>query len=93
MLKRVALPIVALVVLLMLSSVPANGGVQFHVFVGPRIHTYPVYTYPYGYAYPYPRYYPYANYYLAPRYTHSYYTYTWHRRHELAEHHMRHRRR
>jgi hypothetical protein len=64
MLKKLALPVVALAVMLILSSAPAKAAVQFGITVGPS----PVYTYP---AYPYyydPYVDPYAYSYVAPYY-------------------------
>jgi hypothetical protein len=61
MLKKIALPVVALLVMLILSSAPAQAAVRFGIGIGA-----PVYTYP---AYPvYPAPYPYVapNYYYAP---------------------------
>jgi hypothetical protein len=67
MLKRFGIPVVALVVLMIFSTAPAQAGVHFGVSVGPA---YPYsYAYPYAYnpyyAYPYPAYpyaYPYSPY-------------------------------
>jgi len=81
---RITLPIVTLLILLMLASVPASAAVRFHVYVGPRVYAYPTYPYAYPYAYD-GYYYPYSNYYAAPAY--PYYSYRWHRRaHERFEH-------
>ena len=66
MLKKIALPVVALVGLLFLASAPAKAAVQFGITVGPPVYTYPAYPYysdPYAYSYAYPYSY---NYYVAP---------------------------
>ena len=78
MLKKIALPVVALFALLILASAPAKAAVRFGITVGPPVYTYPVYPYysnPYAYSYAYP-YTPdsYNNYYYAPapRYVYPY---------------------
>jgi hypothetical protein len=54
MLKKIGLPIIALLALLVfITPAPAHAGVRFGVAVGP--------AYPYGYAYPYTYPYAYAN--------------------------------
>jgi hypothetical protein len=63
MLKKIALPVVALVVMLILASAPAKAAVQFGVTVGPPVYTYPAYP---NYSGPY--YDPYADPYAAPNY-------------------------
>jgi hypothetical protein len=98
MLKKIALPVVALVVMLILASAPAKAAVRFGVTVGPPVYTYPAYPYdPYAYANPYadPYAYPgyYDNYYYAPApaYAYPYFSYGYrggfgHGGHELQEH-------
>lgn len=71
MLKKIALPLVALVVLLMLSTAPAKAGVSFGITVGPPVYTNPA---PYYYQDPYaynPYAYDYYNY-PAPTYVYPY---------------------
>jgi hypothetical protein len=93
MLKRIGIPIFALVALLILFSTPqaANAAVRFGVYVGAPVYTYPAYPY----AYAYPRYYaPYPVYtYPAPVYGYGYpysnYFLRVHRRHEWREHEWR----
>ena len=63
MLKKIALPVVALVVMLILASAPAKAAVRFGVTVGP-----PVYTYPANPYYPDPYVDPYVDPYYAPNY-------------------------
>ena len=77
MLKKIALPVVALVAILILTSTPAKAGVGIGVTIGPPVYTYPAYPYdPYAYTapyydpYAYPGYYNYAPAYVAPY--HSY---------------------
>ena len=76
MLKKIALPVVALVVMLILASAPAKAAVRFGVTVGPPVYTYPAYPYdPYAYANPYadPYAYPgYYDYYYAPAPVYAY---------------------
>ena len=94
MLKKLALPVVALAVFLILASAPAKAAVRFGITVGPPVYTYPAYPYyqdPYAYSYAYPYNY---NYYYAPvptyvyPYRHTYRNYDRfreHQRHELHE--------
>ena len=74
MLKKLALPVVALAVMLILSSAPAKAAVQFGITVGPSpVYTYPAYPYyPNTYAAPYA--YPYVapDYYYAPAPVYTY---------------------
>jgi hypothetical protein len=97
MLKKIALPVVALVAMLILASAPAKAAVRFGITVGPPVYTYPAYPYdPYVYANPYadPYAYPgyYDNYYYAPApvYAYPYFSYGYrggdHGRHEMNEH-------
>jgi hypothetical protein len=71
MLKKLGIPILALVAMLTLISPPAaNARVRFGVTVGsPYVYTYPAYPYPYVYRYPY--------YYSYPRRVYVYPS--WHR--------------
>jgi hypothetical protein len=58
MLKRLGIPLVALLALLMIvSPTPANAKVRFGVgiYTGPPVYSYP--AYPYAYPYPYSDYY------------------------------------
>ena len=96
MLKKIALPVVALVVMLILASAPAKAAVRFGITIGPPVYTYPAYPYdPHAYAAPYvdPYVYPYNSYYYAPApaYVYPYFSYRsgWnsHRAHEFREHH------
>jgi hypothetical protein len=105
--KKIGLPALALLVVLMAFSAPANAGVRFGLYVGAPVYTYPYYSY---YSYPYPvhhRYYstypysfssyPYYSYPAYPTYTYGYRTYVYPRhwrvhRHERHEHHSHHRR-
>jgi hypothetical protein len=43
MLKKIALPVVALVAMLILASAPAQAGVRFGITIGPPAYTYPAY--------------------------------------------------
>jgi hypothetical protein len=69
MLKKLALPVIALVMLLSMASAPAQAAVRFGVTIGPSpVYTYPAYPYsydPYAPAYVDP-YYATPNYYYAP---------------------------
>ena len=95
MLKKIALPVVALVAMLILASAPAQAAVRFGITIGPPVYTYPAYPDPYAYSYDYadPYVYPGYNYYApAPTYVYPYFTYRggWHNRgHEFREHHER----
>ena len=48
MLKKIALPVVALVVMLILTSAPAKAAVRFGITIGPPVYTYPAYPYLFG---------------------------------------------
>jgi hypothetical protein len=89
-LKKIGLPAVALLVVLIAFSAPANAGVRFGVTVGAPVYTYPYYS---SYSYPYPVYnhyyysaYPYYSYPVYPRYR---YTYVY-PRHVRVHRHIRH---
>ena len=94
MLKKLALPVVALLAVLMLASPPAKAGVHFGITVGPPVYTYPAYPYynypyyynnPYVYSYTYPHGYNY--YYPTPRYVYPFGHFDrGHARHEFREH-------
>jgi len=95
--KKIGLPALALLVVLMVFSTPANAGVRFGLYVGAPVYTYPYYTY---HSYPYPvyhRYYystsPYYAYPAYPTYTYSYRTYVYprHWRVHRHVHHSHHR--
>ena len=102
MLKRIGIPVLVLLALLMVFGTPqANAAVRFGVFVGGPAYG-PVYPgYPYVYSDPYP--YPYSSYYYYPRpYRYYYYSspgygygytnrYYWrgNREHEWREHEWR----
>ncbi len=97
MLKKISLPILALVVLLMLAgATQAQARVHWGVYVGPSYPAYGYYpAYPYPYGYPYSGYYlnPYYAPYAYPSYGYGYYGgYHGHRHHEWREHerHERH---
>ena len=80
MLKKIVLPVVALVVMLILASAPAKAAVKFGITIGPPVYTYPAYPY-YSDPYVYPNY----NYsYPAPARVYPYFRYNWdsHRDHE-----------
>src|SRR5262249_23498521 len=84
MLKKIALPVVALVVMLILASAPAKAAVRFGVTVGPPVYTYPAYPY-----YPNPYVDPYyvPNYYYAPApYAYPSFGFGWGGGHERFEH-------
>jgi hypothetical protein len=91
MLKKIALPVVALAVLLMVASAPAQAAVRFGITVGPPVYTYPAPYYQDPYAYGYNNYYSYP----APAYVYPYsYGYSFggrwdHDRHEWREHERR----
>ena len=100
MLKRIGIPVLLLLALLMVFGTPqANAAVRFGVFVGGPAYgpVYPGYPYVYSdpYPYPYRTYYyarPYPYYYSAPAY--GYYgRYYWRdrrwREHERREHELR----
>src|SRR5689334_10292400 len=99
MLRKIALPVVALAVFLMLASAPAKAAVRFGITVGPPVYTYPAYPYadPYAYQYASPYDYNYNNYYYAPapRFVYPYRSwdryrdYRDHERHERLEHEQR----
>jgi hypothetical protein len=63
MLKKLALPVVALAMILILTSAPAKAAVRFGVTIGPPVYTYPAYPY---YSAPYVDPYYAPNYYYAP---------------------------
>jgi hypothetical protein len=100
MLKKIALPVVALVALLILASAPAKAAVRFGITVGPPVYTYPAYPYyqdPYVTPYVDPYAYSY-NYYYTPAPTYVYPYRSWnrgfnnfrdHERHERLEHQQR----
>ena len=100
MLKKLALPIVAVLALTLFLAVPqASARVHFGVTVGAPIYTYPVtpyYDYSYAYPAPYVAPYPYYSYPRVYTYSRPYYYFggTWggHERHEWREHleHERH---
>ena len=77
MLKKIALPVVALVTILILTSAPAKAGVGIGVTIGPPAYTYPAYPYDPYYAAPYYDPYAYPGYYdyYAPAYVAPYYSY------------------
>ena len=101
MLKRIGIPVLVLLALLVVFGTPqANAGVRFGVFVGGPAYG-PVYPgYPYVYSDPYP--YPYRTYYYSRPYPYYYYSapvygYGYssryyghgHREHEWREHERR----
>ena len=93
MLKRITLLIVALAMVSMIASAPAQAAVGVRVFVGPRTFVAP--AHPYWYSYPGPYYgpypgYPYVFYNTAPAYPYYGYTYRWgHHRHYVTRHYYR----
>src|SRR5215475_1091929 len=89
MLRKIALPVVALVVMLILASVPAKAAVRFGITVGPPVYTYPaypVYPDPY-YSAPYPAPYVAPGYYYAPApvYAAPSFGFSWGNRHRDRE--------
>ena len=103
MLKKIALPVVALVALMILASAPAKAAVRFGITVGPPVYTYPAYPYyqdPYAAPYVDPYAYPYSYNYYTPAPTYVYPYRSWnayrgysnfrdHERHERWEHQQR----
>ena len=80
--KRIGLPFLAVLVMLMLFSAPANAGVRFGVYVGAPV--YPYYSY---YSNPYPvHHYTYYSYPAYPYYTYTYRTYAYPRLHVRLYH-------
>ena len=71
MLKKLALPVVALVAILIMTSAPAQAAVRFGITVGPPVYTYPAVPYASPYYDPYvdPYYDPY---YVAPAPVYTY---------------------
>src|SRR5689334_7016181 len=77
MLKKLALPVVALAAMLTMASAPAKAAVHFGISVGAPVYTYPAPVYPAPYAAPYvdPYVDPYAvapDYYYAPAPVYTY---------------------
>src|SRR5260370_34720553 len=96
MLKKIGIPIFAILTLMVLMApMQANAGVRLGVTVGPPVYYYPpAYTYsypypyydPYVYGYAYPRYYRYPYYSSYPYYSGSFYWRGGHGRREYWEH-------